>query len=243
MAEFTPMYKRTGQLRTGITTNGADMDTESEKMVKESKEVRSQVPQTRERTNRPKGLREQKGASAKKVPENYVADLNEISEELYKKLLKAYKHLDQKEMVHLPDETFALHKLIVRDTETYYEEVMDYLKKHQVPGIVAKRLKRKAKGFENKSQKRSVKYATDTQTRNWSASPQAFSDFKKIYVDFYKHLINSHLKATPEEQKDEKELAHLEKGNKLTEFFNTHPELKKSRLDRVEPLAHEPSPV
>jgi hypothetical protein len=229
MEAFTPAYMRTGPKYEAENTAFNEMQKESEK------KVRSQVPQTRGRTKRPKGTREQKGASAKKVPENYFADLNEFSEELYKKLLRAYKKLDNHEMVLLPmTPSYQLHEFIEMQTQEYYNQVMNYLNTTQVPGKVAKALKRKAKGFQKKSEKRKVKYATDTQTRNWSASPpKAFSDFKQIYVDFYKHLINSHLKATPEDQKAERERAHDEKGNKLTEFFNTYPELKKRRLPRA----------
>jgi hypothetical protein len=241
MAEYTPAYMRTGAF---------DKETakkEFEQVEKDAEAARSQVPQTRGGTKRPKEPRAQKGASAetvpdqyvaegasaKTVPKDYVADLNKFSEKLYTELQMAYENLDKNEKVHLPDETVALHELIVRDTETYYEEVMYYLENYQVPGKVAKGLKRRAKGFKKKSEKRSVKYATDTQTRNWSASPpQAFSDFKQIYVVFYKHLIDSHLKATPEAQKAERERAHVQKGNKLTAFFQKYPALSKRRPEK-----------
>ena len=262
MAEYTPQYKRKGELHTGddeqtimheipgFERTGPKVDAmkrDEEEMGELSKQAMSQVPQTRGETQPPQASRVPKkakkkevpkdfvaeGASAKTVPKDYVADLNKFSEKLYTELQMAYENLDKNEKVHLPDETVALHELIVRDTETYYEEVMYYLENYQVPGKVAKGLKRRAKGFKKKSEKRSVKYATDTQTRNWSASPpQAFSDFKQIYVVFYKHLIDSHLKATPEAQKAERERAHVQKGNKLTAFFQKYPALSKRRPEK-----------
>ncbi len=263
MAEYTPQYKRKGELHTGddeqtimheipgFERTGPKVDAmkrDEEEMGELSKQAMSQVPQTRGETQPPQASRVPKkakkkevpkdfvaeGASAKTVPD-YVADLNNFSEMLYTKLQMAYRNLDKHEKVHLNDETVALHEFIVRETEKYYQEVMGYLKTHEdeVPGKLAKDLKRKAKVFKKKSEKRSsVKYAADTQTRNWgdrSVSPKAFSDFKQIYVDFFSRLIKSHLKETLEEQKAEIARAHKQKGTKLTEFFNDNPALSKRR--------------
>lgn len=222
MAEYTPMYKHTGKLRTGAGPDNDTLKKNFDEMETKSKNAKRQLPVARGGTK-----------PNKKMPTNYEADLDQFKVKLYQKLRTAYQELDNNEMVpaeFAPDGTeIALHELIVRETKTYYEQVKKYLDDYQVPGKVATGLKKKAKSFQRKTEKRRLKYGTDTPTRDWEGAPEAFGAFKQIYVDFYQDLINS-FKASEAEQIALRKSAHDGKSKKLSKFFNdTYPEFKKKR--------------